>query len=129
MKALTNNWLRAGLTLMILVFGVFFIVKAVDKKEKPVNDPVMETWYFNGATNPANDDELDASQYSLEDSEPCGGLIETVCMIEAPASDNHPDQPDLLYEVSPTKGTASDQIQEALNSEVINETVQSFRSR
>ncbi|WP_157970338.1 hypothetical protein [Albibacterium indicum] len=87
MKALTNNWLRAGITLMILVFGVFFIVKAMEKKEKPVpQTEVLNTGWFEFMGG-SGDDPTDESQYRLLDpNEPlpnCPGGGE-VCAINAP---------------------------------------------
>lgn len=105
MKALQNNWLRAGITLMVLVFGVFFIVKAVEKKSEPTPQAeVLNTHWFEFMGG-SSDDPTDESQYRLLDpNEPLPNCPtgSEVCVINAPLGAN--DEPiidgDLQQEIN-----------------------------
>lgn len=128
-----KNIVKASLFTLILAFMVsgMFAIAAVMNKEKTVEvtekTVVMETWYFNGATNPANNNPLDATQYSQTPSHECDREVETICTILAPAKDNNTDEPNLKHPVDGTE-TVEDQIEEALQSGNINDTVTAFRS-
>lgn len=126
------NIVKLSLFTLILAFiaiGTIAVAKVMNKEKTVEVEQVMatETWYFNGATNPANNDPLDASQYSQTPSHECDSEVETICTILAPAKDNNTGEPNLKHPVDGTE-TVEDQIEEALQSGSINDTVTAFRS-
>ena len=139
MRTIKLSWLIGSITAIVLVFGVLLAVKANIKTElKAVDEQAAtkqialklvqsEPWYFNGALDPSDNDPLDASQYSRTPSHQCDNNIETICSILAPPSTTNPNEPDMLHEVDGSE-TVGDQIDEALDSGSINDTVTAFRS-
>ncbi|RZF60246.1 hypothetical protein [Sphingobacterium corticibacterium] len=96
MATLKIKWLSAASVFTILL-GAFFMVKAMDKEPiKKVTTSkklVTQTWKFIGEE---DDDPLNASFYELDAADdPCPGLPETVCKIEAPADQSNPNLPDM----------------------------------
>lgn len=91
MKILKNNWLRASLSAIVLLFGVFFIVQAMGNSEPnhakatPENNTLLMTnWVFtpNVSSNP-----LDPENYEEASTSHCTGTKE-VCGIKAPTDAN-----------------------------------------
>lgn len=82
MRALKNNWLRAGITLLFLL-GAFFVVKAMNKSKESVpavKQPAEKTWYYQlNSTNPADID--NPANYALSkpmNAGECGVPLATV---------------------------------------------------
>lgn len=128
MKNLKNKRWLAGMAMILFVFGIFFIVKAVEKKER-INPSVeivdSESWYFTGTS---NDDITKAENYSSTASAECGGLAQTICEIKAPADPVNSALPDMEFEVE-ANVTVADQIEASLQgSPSLNSTVKSHRS-
>lgn len=132
MATLKNNWLRAGLAMIILFLGAFFVVKAMDNKKENVRETsskklVNVTWYFTGS---ADDNPELASNYSLtqDPNKSCDSSNpEVICEIQAP---NNGGQPDMNAPVAGT--TVQLQIRAAHQSIAdgtpsANETVTAFR--
>ncbi|AIM39100.1 hypothetical protein KO02_22245 [Sphingobacterium sp. ML3W] len=116
-----------------LVLGMVLGANALAKKgEVKVVEKTLATpqWHFNGATNPANNDLADPTQYSLGSSSSCDGKKATICNLEAPENGSS-GQPDLTAMVTlpgaPSQ-TISQRINDALTTGNPNETVKSFRS-
>lgn len=117
-----------------LVLGMVLGANALAKKgEVKVVEKVLTTqqWYFNGDSNPANNDVQEEIQYSLKSTQSCNNKKETICMINAPESNTNPGHPDLDELVtlpSSATETVGQRIQAALSSLSPNETVVAFRS-
>ncbi|MGJ1203844.1 hypothetical protein [Sphingobacterium lactis] len=92
MATLKNSWLRASIALMVLLFGVFMVVKAMGGNEKnstesnPKNIPsvIMVNWEF---TPNVSSDPLEPENYIESSTSHCSGTKE-VCGIKAPADAN-----------------------------------------
>lgn len=117
------------ITVLALVFGIYIGVNAREIKVEPVQKVVVtQTWYYNGGP---LDSPTDASKYSLDANELCGGEPTTICKILAPADPLDSNIPHMEAEVDPENPepqTVADQITEALSSTPTeNATVQSFR--
>lgn len=132
MATLKNNGLRACIALMVLLFGVFMVVKATDNKEERVGETsskklVNVTWYFTGS---ASDDPELASNYSLtqDPNKLCDSdNPEVICQIQAP---NNGGQPNMSAPVAGTTvqlqvRAAHQSIEDGTPAE--NETVTAFR--
>lgn len=114
---------------LALVFSIYIGVNAKETKVEPVKKVVVnQTWYYNGGP---LDSPTDASKYSLDANELCGGEPTTICKILAPADPLDSNIPHMEAEVDPENPepqTVADQIAEALSSTPTeNATVQSFR--
>ncbi len=93
MVTLKNNGLRACIALMVILFGVFVAVKAMERKEEVKAEPkslVNQTWYFNGTS---SDDPTDESLYvTTPPSDGCITPYQKICEVQAPDDGNgHPD--------------------------------------
>jgi len=62
MATLKNNRIRTGIALFLLLFGAFFIVKAMDKKEVKENTLVNQWFQFTGTS---TDSPTDQTKYEL----------------------------------------------------------------
>lgn len=125
MKTLKSK-IVASVTAMILLFGVFFMVKATSKEDKlPIKKLANQTWYFHGK---AGDSRTDATKYQLtaNPETPCGDANEEVCTISAPNDGS--GKPNMSAIVSGSQ-TVAQRINAAFSSTpTTNETVQSLRS-
>lgn len=91
MATLKNNWLRAGVAMIVLLFGAFFIVHAMGNNEQnktkttPENTTLLMTnWEF---TPNVSNDPLEPENYSESSTSHCTGTKE-ICGIKAPADAN-----------------------------------------
>jgi len=89
MATLKNSWLRASIALIALLFGVFMVVKAMEKEtvKADTTAPASTTYFYNGpATNPAsnvmNPDHWDLAQ---DEDFSCGATSNIPCSLEVPA--------------------------------------------
>lgn len=116
----------AGVTAFMLLFGAFFMVKAITKEEKqPIIKLANQTWYFHGK---AGDSRTDATKYQLTPNPetPCGDANEEVCKISAPNDGS--GKPNMSAIVSGSQ-TVAQRINAAFSSTPsTNETVESLRS-
>jgi len=134
MATLNIKALSAGISLFALFMVGTISAKANthegEKKEKEVKAAtkkilVNQTWYFTGTS---NNDITNAESYSSEADAPCSGAPQTICEIDAPASLDNPELPDMEFEVEPGV-TVADQIEASLQgSPSLNTTVKSHRS-
>lgn len=116
MGILKNNALRACLALMVLVFGFFIVVKAMDNKEEKITKVVNQTWHYENG-----DPEL-ASSYSDEPVAECGTSDDVICEILAPVDPSDNTKPQMTTQVV-------NDINSALSgTPTTNATVQSFRA-
>lgn len=130
MKTLKSK-IIAGVSALALVAGSFFIADAMAKNEVPKSTTKVDElkeWHFKGATDPNNNDITDPLQYELGSSTSCNNIIQTACNINAPESSTNPGQPDLTEMVGTTGRTVAERVQDAIDAQAPNETVDSFRS-
>jgi hypothetical protein len=85
MATLKNNWLIAGISLIVLLFGFFIFANATGKESLKIDKDIQivpEPWYFN-PTEPTNNPNL-PQNYSrtLPDNVTCGALTGTICSIQ-----------------------------------------------
>jgi len=119
------------LSIGVMTVGVLFSVHALTKKEAKVEQETKlvranQVWYYHGTS---SDLPTDASKYNLTPAEDCGGQAQTICKITAPANPSNTSQPDMSAVVDPSQPTitVADQITDALNSQLTNDTVEDFR--
>lgn len=131
MKSIKINRLISSLAAVLLIFGAFFIVKAMeDKSENHLNVSVNQTWKFIGEE---GDSPLNPMFYELDEfNTPCPSIHETVCKIEAPADPADPTRPNLDADVNLSPTTTKkvhERISEAINASPLqtNETVTGLR--
>jgi len=102
MGTLKINGLRACLALMVLIFGVFMVVKAMEKKENtPIDNLVkkveVQTWYYQSNSTSASAIN-NPENYAL--TKPAGancGTGPVVCSIKDEADPSNSDQPALSH--------------------------------
>ncbi|AIM35488.1 hypothetical protein KO02_01540 [Sphingobacterium sp. ML3W] len=117
MGTLKNNGLRACLALFILLFGIFVVVKAMEKKENVTSNSLIDpSWYYTSG------DPTLPSSYSSTPNPNCGNGVVVICEIQAPANTADPSHPVL-------DSTAKNNIQDALDAKTDNATVKSFRDQ
>lgn len=83
-----KRWLRA-VALFALVLGVFFAVKALDKKVEVKEVQTMEIWYFNGTSYTLTDFQNPSNYVKyISGTHSCDNKKEIICQIEAPSNGN-----------------------------------------
>lgn len=82
-----KRWLRA-VALFALVLGVFFAVKALDKKVEVKEVQALKDWHLKIGGNP-----LVETDYELYANHSCPGLPEAICLIKAPSNGPEDDHP------------------------------------
>ncbi len=65
MAMLKNNWLRAGISLILLSIGIF-MVKALEKPQKVKVVDMQEVWFEVSVIDEENEDEEDLSNYRID---------------------------------------------------------------
>ncbi|MGO3305457.1 MAG: hypothetical protein ACTILG_02130 [Sphingobacterium sp.] len=116
MAPLKNNGLRACIALMVLLFGAFMVVKAMDNKEEKATKVANQTWHY------VSGDPKLASSYSSAPVAECGTDNEVICEILAPANPSDNTKPQMTTQVV-------NDINSALSgTPTTNATVQSFRA-
>ncbi|CDT01208.1 exported hypothetical protein [Sphingobacterium sp. PM2-P1-29] len=113
-----------------MVLGANAFTKNERGKEFKAVDKVLKTeqWHFKGAALPSENNISDPLQYESGNSSTCNEIVETACNIKAPESSTNPGQPDLTSTVGSTGRTVAQRIQDAIDTQMPNETVDSFRS-
>ncbi|MDR2273524.1 MAG: hypothetical protein LBF27_21625 [Sphingobacterium sp.] len=130
MKTLKSRVI-AGVSALALVAGSFFIVDAMENNAVPKSTTKideLQEWHFKGATDPKDNDITDPLQYEQGASTSCNAIKQTACNINAPESSTNPGQPDLTAMVGTTGRTVAERVQDAIDAQAFNETVDSFRS-
>lgn len=88
MATLKNNGLRACLALMVLLFGVFMAVNAMNKSES-VEDNIVKaptTYFYNGPAINLSSNVMNASNWSTSQATglSCGYPTEIPCSLNVP---------------------------------------------
>lgn len=125
MKSIKINRLISSLAAVLLIFGAFFIVKAMEITDNKVLE--NKVWYFTGDS---QSDPEDASNYTLSPANlpPCGILEEVICKIEAPEEAGAPKM-DATIEGTTVKLQIRAAHQSILaNNPTPNSTVKEFRA-
>lgn len=89
MATIKNNWLRAGIAFIVLLFGFFIVVKAMEKgdvKADTEKASATTTYFYNGPSSNLNSDIMEPSFWgpSQSSSFTCGHSTNIPCSLEVP---------------------------------------------
>lgn len=89
MATIKKNWLRAGISLFVLLLGVFYIVKARETSEVeagPKEVPASTTYFYNGPSTSPEQHVEDTGSWDTSPDFLCGAPTQIPCNLEVPAN-------------------------------------------
>lgn len=90
MATIKKNWLRAGISLFVLLLGVFYIVKATENEKEVVTTSkktiATTTYFYKGPNSSLNDHVGETDNWSTSPEFQCGAPTQIPCNLEVPAN-------------------------------------------